>query len=104
MVEDYTDEGPVWDPTLAAYYFAYNASTATFTPYDDNSTPTNWLYFRGHWGDKQYPDTDSRQFDFLGLEYAYVDGPTGPIDKDLERAEVCPDNGVLCIVRTELGP
>ena len=35
MIEDYTDNGPVWDPTLAAYYYTYDADTATFAAYDN---------------------------------------------------------------------
>lgn len=93
------------DPTLSAYYYNYNASTSTFAAYDD-STPVDWLYFTGHWGDEQYPDSDPRQqtiFDISGL-YKYTSGPTGPEDKQLNRTEVCPDNGDACIVRTVLGP
>lgn len=58
------------------------------------------------WGDEQYPDSDPRQLDYLdlGVEYRYTSGPTGPEDKQLNRTDVCPDNGYTCIVRTVLGP
>lgn len=32
----------------------------------------------------------------------YTNGPTGPADKQLQRKKVCPDNGILCIVRNIL--
>jgi hypothetical protein len=104
-INDYTDNGPIWDPTLSAYYYSYDAATYTFSAYDD-STPVNWLYYTGHWGDEQYPDSDPRQQNILHIDglYKYVSGPTGPLDKDLNRTTVCPDNGILCIVRFVLGP
>jgi hypothetical protein len=95
----------MWDPTLSAYYYSYDAASNKFSAYD-NSTPVNWLYFTGHWGDEQYPDSDPRQETILGIDglSKYVSGPTGPLDKQLNRTEVCPDNGNICIVRPILGP
>ncbi|CAJ2511046.1 Uu.00g066710.m01.CDS01 [Anthostomella pinea] len=104
-IEDYTDEGPIWDPTLSAYYYTYDADTSTFAAYDD-STPVNWLYFTGHWGDDEYPENDPRQSDIFGIDgtQKYTGGPTGPEDKQLNRTDVCPDNGDACILRVVLGP
>lgn len=104
-VSDETDHGPFWDPTLSAYYYSYDAETSTFTPYDDN-TPVDYLYFDGHWGDDRYPEDDPRQEGIFGIDglWKYTNGPTGPIDKDLNREDVCPDNGELCIVRYFLVP
>jgi hypothetical protein len=89
----------------SAYFYSYSADTQLFTPYDD-STPVNWLYYLGKWGDDQYPASDPRQKGILGIDglWKYVGGPTGPVDKDLNRTEVCPGNGNLCIVRPILGP
>lgn len=97
ILNDYTDAGPLWDPTLAAYYASYDASTGAFSAYDD-TTPINWLSFIGMWGDKQYPDSDPRQKDLLDLHkvYKYVDGPTGPEDKNLGRTNICLDNSKPC--------
>jgi hypothetical protein len=66
--------------------------------------PTNWLSFIGHWGDKQYPEDDDIQDCVLGIDKLckYTNGPTGPIDKQLQRDKVCPDNGNLCIVWKKL--
>lgn len=99
-MQDVTDKGPLLDPTLSAYYYAYDADSDTFTAYDDG-VPVDWLYFNGRWGDEQYPESDPRQELVLGIEELakYSDGPTGPRDKQMNRTEVCPDNGNLCIVR-----
>ncbi|KAK5164380.1 uncharacterized protein LTR77_010076 [Saxophila tyrrhenica] len=105
LVEDHTDQGAFWDPIQSAYWFSFNASSQIFTSYD-GSTRTNWLYYVGHWGDKQYRDSDPRQKDILDIDgsHKYTNGPTGPINKQLNRTKVCPDNGNLCIVRAILGP
>ncbi|KAI7086169.1 hypothetical protein KC356_g5239 [Hortaea werneckii] len=105
IVEDHTEKGPIWDPTLSAYYYSYNASSETFAAYG-NSTPVDWLYFKGNWGDEQYRDSDDLQKCFLDIDglCKYTNGPTGPLDKQLDREEVCPDNGIPCILRKELGP
>lgn len=104
-LQDYTDKGPLWDPLLSAYYYSYDATSSTFTPYDD-SYPVNWLYFNGRWGDKQYLESYSRQELVLGIKELakYGNGPAGPRDKQLNRTEVCPDDGNLCIVRDILTP
>ncbi|GAB7355998.1 hypothetical protein MBLNU459_g6625t1 [Dothideomycetes sp. NU459] len=105
LLVDYTNQGPLWDPTLSAYYYTYDANTASFAAYD-TTTPVNWLYWTGAWGDERYPTSDTRQVNFLdlGIEYKYTSGPTGPEDKQLNRTNVCPDNGYVCVIRTALGP
>ncbi|OQN96585.1 hypothetical protein B0A48_17015 [Cryoendolithus antarcticus] len=104
-LEDHTDAGALWDPSLAAYYYSFDVGSQTFTPYD-STTPTNYLYFNGHWGDAQYPTNDKRQHCVLGISQLckYTGGPTGPLDKQLNRTAVCPDNGNECIVRPILTP
>ncbi|KAL9114606.1 MAG: hypothetical protein Q9227_001284 [Pyrenula ochraceoflavens] len=84
-LEDYTSQGALWDPTLNAYEFAYSVAANTFTPYT-SSTPVNWLYFNGQWGDQQLPNSAQGQYEVFG-EARYVGGPTGPDDKDLGRTE-----------------
>lgn len=108
FVEDFTDKGPVWDPTAAAYYYTYTPITnvtGTFAAYDD-STPVDWLQFVGKWGDAEYPKSDPRQSYALGIDAAakYQGGPTGPEDKQLNRTQMCPVDGEECILRTFLGP
>ena len=94
-INDFTSSGPVWDPTLSAYFYTYTPSSATngtFVP-SDASTSTGWLYFEGRWGDEQYPDNDPRQVNFLNasISWKYESGPTGPLDKGLNRTDVCPN-------------
>ena len=99
---DYTSKGMLWDPTLNSYYYNYHAETASFQPI--KGSPVGAMTFRGRWGDEQYPDEDPRQPPpFFGFR-KYVGGPTGPWDKQLNRTKVCPENGVLCIIRERLGP
>ena len=90
---------------MSAYYYAYDTATQKFSAYD-SSTPVDWLYFTGHWGNEQLQSSDPLQNCFANISALckYVGGPAGPIDKDLNRTQVCPDDGDLCIVRTILGP
>ena len=105
ILDDYTDQGKLWDPTLSAYSYSYDVNTNTYTPYD-SSYPVNWLYFVGKWGDQQYPNSDPRQKEILGISLTakYTGGPTGPEDKQLNRTQVCPSNGIACIVSPVLRP
>ncbi|CZT15287.1 related to VPS62 Vacuolar Protein Sorting [Ramularia collo-cygni] len=101
LLEDHTDAGPLWDPTLSAYYYSFDPQTSKFEAYDDDdeSTPVAWLYFTGNWGDEKYAKSDPRQDCPLGVDALcrYSGGPTGPIDKDLDRKNVCPDSQEICI-------
>jgi hypothetical protein len=106
-VNDYTSPGPLWDPTLSAYFYTFTPSSSTngtFIP-SDTSTPTSWLFFEGRWGDEQYPDSDPVQVNFLNLNitWKYESGPTGPLDKGLNRTDVCPDVvGTPCLTLSTL--
>ena len=99
-VQDYTNQGALWDPTLNAYFYSFDALTSTFGAYD-STTPTDWLSFTGMWGDEQYNSSNPLQEYILGISATakYVGGPTGPEDKQLNRTNVCPDNGDLCVIR-----
>ncbi len=101
LIQDYTSKGMLWDPTLSSYFYTFNATTSTFGSL--SGSPTGAMYFKGKWGDEQYPKSDPRQDDFFGFA-KFVSGPTGPWDKQLNRTKICPDNGILCIVRDRLGP
>ena len=102
VLEDHTDRGSLWDPTASAYYYAYDPAAKRFSAYDD-ATPLNWLSWLGRWGDQEYPESDPRQFVLFG-QPKYASGPTGPADKQLDRKNVCPDNGNDCILRGILVP
>ncbi|ORY08751.1 hypothetical protein BCR34DRAFT_603391 [Clohesyomyces aquaticus] len=104
FLEDHTDKGAVWDPLLSAYYYAFNAGDGSFRAFDESGkTPTGWLGFKGRWGDQEYPTSDKRQVKIFG-QAKFASGPTGPADKQLQRTNVCPDNGKECILRGILVP
>ncbi|KAF1937848.1 hypothetical protein EJ02DRAFT_458378 [Clathrospora elynae] len=93
ILHDVTDRGPLWDPVLNMYSFKYNYQSDRLLSSNLNpAAPTSWFYFAGHWGDKFYPLSDSRQYRFLG-QYHYVNGPLGPRFKNLGRQEICQGNG-----------
>ena len=105
LLEDHTDRGKFWDPTLNAFVYTFDVFTGSFSP-GPGSNPMGLIEFVGHWGDDEYPDSDPRQQKIFGIELTakYKGGPTGPEDKQLNRQEVCPANGIPCIVRDLLGP
>ena len=89
LLHDETDRGPLWDPLLNSHTYTYDYLNDTLrssnvTPH----APTEWFYYRGRWGDKYYPLSDSRQYRFAG-QYHYVTGPLGPRFKNLGRKKVC---------------
>ncbi|KAJ5624411.1 hypothetical protein N7510_000720 [Penicillium lagena] len=88
-LEDYTDSGVLWDPTLNAYAYTYDPSSMTFEAAGDY--PLGWLNFNGQWGDAQ-PSNEKTIFG----QAKYVAGPNGPKFKDLDRSNVCPASP--CIV------
>jgi hypothetical protein len=97
LLVDETEAGPLYDSILASYYYTYtgptiSAPTGTFTACDP-TTPIGYLNFMGKWGDMEYTEDDPRQKGkgLLGFK-KYVSGPTGPIDKQLVRKDVWPQN------------
>ncbi|KAF1366085.1 hypothetical protein EJ07DRAFT_161129 [Lizonia empirigonia] len=100
-LEDYADKGRRWDARGSSWVYAFDAESGKFTAYGD--APVAWLGFEGRWGDQEYPKSDRRQVDLFGQK-KFVSGPTGPRDKQLNRKDVCPDNGILCILRSVLVP
>jgi hypothetical protein len=104
VLEDYTNRGTYWDPVLSSYFYRFDPNANNFTPYGVIAdTPTNWLYFKGRWGDQEYPTSDKRQVKLFG-QAKFSSGPSGPADKQIKRDKVCPDNGNICIVRNILVP
>jgi hypothetical protein len=86
----------LYDPAQSAYWYSWTPSDSltdahfkygTFTPYDA-SYPVGYLNFYGRWGDAKYPDKDARQRVFKEKYFKYVDGPTGPGDKNIGRKDV----------------
>ena len=104
LLSDQTDRGPLWDPVLNSHTYNYDFLSDVLRP--SNMTPTSpveWFHFAGHWGDKHYPLSDSRQYQFVG-EYHYVTGPLGPKAKRLGRRNVCQGRYEdPCVIRHSLG-
>ncbi|OWP05453.1 hypothetical protein B2J93_7654 [Marssonina coronariae] len=96
IVHDRTQQGRLWDPTLEAYYYAFDKEKKMFTPSVER-TPVNWLYFEGHWGDDQFPLEREGQEEFHGY-LKWIPGPKGPLDKHLDRVDVCPPTRE-CVVK-----
>jgi hypothetical protein len=106
FLADYTSAGALWDPVRNAFWYTYNVTTDTFSSASGAGTgivdsPVGFLEFEGRWGDQAFEDADERQEKFWGVK-RHVDGPTGPRDKALWRARVCPDAEVWCRVRGSL--
>ncbi|KAF8005393.1 hypothetical protein HF325_000850 [Metschnikowia pulcherrima] len=93
---DFTDRGPLWNPTKN--YLGYTYDGKFVYPAEKNANPRhtgreldygNWLTFTGHWGDKQLKSSDPRQKHSLIGGYKYIDGPRGPLKKNLLRIIPC---------------
>ncbi|KAG9232807.1 hypothetical protein BJ875DRAFT_67000 [Amylocarpus encephaloides] len=118
LLADITDKGPLWDP--AQNYLAYHYNTSlthnanarsvsaldekqrsdTIQPALDNpDAPMGWWWYLGRWGDKFYELGDFRQWRFAG-EYHYVNGPFGPIFKNLGRSRPCQSRGTCTILES----
>lgn len=102
LLHDVTDRGPLWDPLQNVHSFTYDYLNRTLRASDlTPKAPVHWFYFRGHWGDKLYPLNDPRQYRFAG-QYHYVNGPLGPMFKNLGRQRICQGNGP-CVIKDTLG-
>ncbi|KAI0756378.1 hypothetical protein C8Q80DRAFT_1264442 [Daedaleopsis nitida] len=106
------DAGPLWDPTLNYRAYWYEPGTGGFTIADGagaggaqiEAEGTGWLDFRGRWGDEQYRILEHGNYCVpIGDEEEchYVSGPTGPVDKVLDRTAVCP-NADSCTIASSL--
>ncbi|CAH2353297.1 vacuolar protein sorting-associated protein 62 [[Candida] railenensis] len=96
ILSDFTDRGPLWNPSKN--YLGYTYDGKKVTPVKKNSNAKhvgreleydNWLSFIGHWGDKQLPLSDPRQYYSFIAGYHQIDGPTGPLTKNLLRLSPC---------------
>ena len=96
ILSDFTDRGPLWNPERN--YLGYTYDGKHVFPAKTNSNPKhvgreweygNWLAFKGHWGDQQLPKDDPRQSHSLIGGFKYIDGPTGPLMKNLVRIVPC---------------
>ena len=104
ILHDETDRGPLWDPSLNTYSYTYETQNQTLrasnlTP----KAPLEWFHYNGRWGDKFYPLGDKRQYRFAG-QYHYVNGPTGPKSKHLDRSKICEGpTSNPCVIKNWIG-
>lgn len=69
LVTDTTDAGYLWDVSQNYRGFWFDDSTDVFTSAggagtgatEQETEGVDWLYWLGHWGDEEYPTSDSRQ-------------------------------------------
>ena len=96
ILSDFTDRGPLWNPTKN--YLAYSYDGVFVYPAENNTNSRhrgreveygNWLSFTGHWGDQKLPDDDPRQKHLFIGGYKYINGPSGPLMKNLVRLKTC---------------
>ncbi|SJM82961.1 probable Vacuolar protein sorting-associated protein 62 [Zygosaccharomyces bailii] len=88
-LSDFTDRGPMWDPSLNFYGYTFDGQQVLPAGDREREIGVSWLYFSGHWGDKQLPWNDPRQ-KWCPAQWKYINGPTGPLRKNLGRISLCP--------------
>lgn len=99
LVFDTTSAGPLWDPTLSAYYYTYSPEAVKITGVKD--APVNYLYFKGQWGDQEYDDDHPGQEKFVD-HHKWTGGPRGPLDKYLDREPVCLPTKKECNIKSSI--
>ncbi|RKF60309.1 putative vacuolar protein sorting-associated protein TDA6 [Erysiphe neolycopersici] len=100
LLVDHTSEGKLWDPVKSANFYTFDPASNTINAVD--SSPVGIMNFKGRWGDAEYSGNSHGQQSFFGFK-KYVDGPTGPLDKDLNRKNICPDRIQNCDIKNEIG-
>lgn len=89
-LSDFTDRGPMWDPSLNFYAYTYDGREVTPASAREEKCGTTWVHFHGHWGDKQLSWRDPRQ-KWCPAQWRYINGPAGPLYKHLDRTSLCPE-------------
>lgn len=90
-LSDFTDRGPLWDPSLNYLGYTYNGTAVTPASKREQKIGTSWLQYLGHWGDRQLARKDPRQR-WCPVQWRYIDGPRGPLAKNLKRKTLCRKN------------
>lgn len=73
-MQDETDAGLAWDVTLNYRAFLFDSTSEQFTLADAVGTAagseategSDWLLYKGAWGDQKYPDSQDGQFCIFG--------------------------------------
>lgn len=95
---DQTDHGPIWIPsknylsyTFDGHHIYYGKGYNDKSNNERESQLGNWLLYSGHWGDRRLLVEDERQKEYLPRVYKFVNGPEGPLSKNLMRVSPCPN-------------
>lgn len=87
---DDTDRGKLWKPSKSYLAYTYDGNTVFDANNDDQKEKYgSWLTYPGRWGNMKLPRSDPRQKEYLPGVWRYVDGPTGPLSKNLLRISPC---------------
>ncbi|EDO15919.1 hypothetical protein Kpol_480p6 [Vanderwaltozyma polyspora DSM 70294] len=87
-LSDFTDRGPMWDPVLNYYSYVFDGTNIIPSSEKEEKLGIQWLQYHGTWGDKQLAWKDPRQR-WCPVQWKYIDGPTGPLYKNIERMSLC---------------
>ena len=96
-LSDFTDRGLLWD--VGSNYYGYSFDSFDDDDYGryidfipsgerENELGTDWLNYRGRWGNAKLDKSHPLQKNGY-VQWRYIDGPTGPIGKNLERERIC---------------
>ncbi|CAN6635657.1 putative vacuolar protein sorting-associated protein Tda6p [Trichomonascus vanleenenianus] len=91
MLSDFTDRGALWDPAQNFVAYTFDGTTVEYANGTEPGREERWgkwLEFLGHWGDQKLSPLDPRQ-KFHPFEWRYIDGPLGPLTKNLIRDAPC---------------
>jgi len=93
MLSDFTDRGDLWDPAKNFVAYELDIGTGVLRPGNGSVQGReqkfgDWLLFDGHWGNAALDKHDPRQ-QWSPFEWRMIDGPLGPLAKNLERKVPC---------------
>ncbi|EPQ65382.1 BgtASP-20287 [Blumeria graminis f. sp. tritici] len=98
-VTDRTSQGTLWDPVKSSFFYTYDGATNSIAPL--NNSPLGFMKYNGLWGNTDMPKDDPAQESLFGFP-KFVGGPSGPMDKRLNRINVCLNDDKSCKVRDKL--
>lgn len=97
-LSDFTDRGMLWD--VSSNYYGYSMDVYeddlksvedyVFIPAGEKELllGSGWLNYLGRWGNEKLKKTHPLQKNGY-VQWRYIDGPTGPIGKRLDRERIC---------------
>lgn len=102
ILSDRTDSGAIWIPSRNYLSYTFDGQYTYIGNHNNDKQHLgreqqygSWLHFLGHWGDQKLSNKDFRQRQYMSQLYKYVDGPQGPLTKNLMRVSPCPNGDSL---------